>query len=119
MNTYWKAPERKAVYVDVDETLVLWKDDPVDPDNNVIQVVNGLLTIKFHRRHIQLVKQFYAIGWTVIVWSQGGPDHAEHVIKACKLENHIHAILGKPDTILDDKELHEQGIRRSFKKDDL
>lgn len=105
--------------VDVDETLVLWKDDPTDLQNSVIPVANGNLIVRFHKRHIQLVKQFYIIGWNVIVWSQGGSDHAEHVIKACGLENYIHAIMPKPDTVLDDKELGEQGIRRSFKKDDL
>lgn len=119
MPNYFKLPDKKSVYVDCDETLILWKDDPMDLQNSVIQVANGNLVVKFHRRHIELVKQFYSIGWNVIVWSQGGSDHAEHVVKACKLENHIHAIVPKPDVFLDDKEIQDQGIRRSFKKDDL
>lgn len=119
MSNYFKLPDRKTVFVDCDETLVLWKDDPTDLQNSVIEVANGNLIVKFHRRHIELVKQFFAIGWNVIVWSQGGSDHAEHVVKACKLENHIHGIMPKPDVILDDKPIEAQGIRRSFHEDDL
>ena len=119
MPNYFKLPDRKTVFVDVDETLILWKDDPTDLRNSVIQVANGNLVVKFHRRHIELVKQFFVIGWNVIIWSQGGSDHAECVIKACKLEDHIHGIMPKPDVILDDKPIEDQGIRRSFKVDDL
>lgn len=119
MSNYFKLPDRKTVFCDVDETLIMWKDDPTDLQNSVIQVANGNLVVKFHRRHIELVKQFFAIGWNVIVWSQGGSDHAEHVVKACKLENHIHGIMPKPDVVLDDKPLEAQGIRRSYHEDDL
>lgn len=117
--SYTKLPDRKTVFCDVDETLILWKDDPTDLQNSVIQVANGNLVVKFHKRHIQLVKQFFAIGWNVVVWSQGGSDHAECVIKACKLEDYIHLITPKPDVVLDDKPLKKQGIRRTFKEDDL
>ena len=117
--TYFKLPDRKTVFCDVDETLVLWKDDPTDLQNSVIPVANGNLVVRFHKRHIQLVKQFYVIGWNVIVWSQGGSDHAEHIVKACGLENYIHAILPKPEVVMDDKEIGAQGFRRTFKKDDL
>jgi hypothetical protein len=119
MPNYWKLSDRKTVFCDVDETLVLWKDDPTDLQNSVIQVANGNLVVKFHRRHIALVKQFFVIGWNVIIWSQGGSDHAEHVVKACGLQDHVHAILPKPDVVLDDKGIGDQGIRRSFKVDDL
>ena len=119
MPSYHKLPDRKTAFVDVDETLVLWKDDPTDPRNTVIQVANGNLVIKFHKRHIQLVKQLHDIGWNIVIWSQGGSDHAEHVVKACNLEEHIHLITPKPEMFLDDKPIEAQGIRRSYKEDDL
>lgn len=115
--SYWKLPDKKTVFCDVDETLILWKDDPTDLQNSVIEVANGNLVVKFHRRHIELVKQFFNIGWNVIIWSQGGSNHAEHVVKACGLDKHIHGIMPKPDVILDDKPLEAQGIRRSFHED--
>lgn len=117
--SYWKVADKKTVMIDCDQTLIMWEDDAADLSNSVIQVANGNLVVKFHRRHIELVKQFFAIGWNVIVWSQGGSDHAEHVVKACKLENHIHGIMPKPDVVLDDKPLEAQGIRRSYHEDDL
>lgn len=115
---YFKLKDHYTAYVDVDETLILWKDDPSDPANKILQLENGDLVVKLHKKHIQLVKNLYTIGWNIIIWSQGGSNHAEAVIKKIGLENYIHAIIPKPTLVIDDKTLAEQGIRRSFYDDE-
>lgn len=116
--SYYKQKNGYTAYIDVDETLVLWKDDPTNPAYKVLSMPNGNLVIKLHKRHIQLVKNLYTIGWNITVWSQGGSDHAENVIKQIGLADHVHEILNKPMMYLDDKPFENQSIRRSFHDDD-
>jgi len=112
---YFKLPDKRTVYVDVDDTLIMWDADINDPLSKVIEVMNGNLVVYFHKEHIQLVQNLYAIGWNVVVWSQGGSDHAEKVVQACKLENSIHAIMPKPENYIDDIPFEQQHIPRKYR----
>lgn len=113
--SYFKMSNKKTVYVDVDDTLIMWNVDLNDPQSKVLSLERGNLVIKLHKRHIDLVKNLYAIGWNVVIWSQGGSDHAEAVIKQIGLENHVDAILPKPEAYIDDKPFENQSIRRIYK----
>lgn len=115
---YYKQKNGYTAYIDVDETLIFWKDDPNDTSNKVLSLPNGNLVIKLHKKHIQLVKNLYAIGWNITIWSQGGSDHAENVIKQIGLADYVHEIMNKPQMYLDDKLFQDQGIRRSYHNDD-
>lgn len=115
---YYKQKNQYTAYIDVDETLIMWNNDVNDPTTKVLDLPNGNLVIKLHKKHIQLVKNLYAIGWNVTVWSQGGSDHAETVIKQIGLADHVHEIMNKPVMYLDDKPFENQGIRRSYHEPD-
>lgn len=93
----------KPFPVDVDNTLVVW-DTPTH-----------LRTVKFkcpytgdnlscepHLPHIRLLKEKFARGYLVIVWSQSGQAHAQTVVKALGLTKYVNLILDKPYCYLDD-----------------
>ena len=111
---YFKLSDKRTVFCDCDDTLIMWNADIDDPLAKVIEVMNGNLVIYFHRKHIQTIKDLHAIGWNIVVWSQGGSDHAEKVIQACQLENYVHAVLPKPENIIDDLPFEQQGIPRKY-----
>lgn len=97
----------RIVYVDVDDTLVIWDWKAIDPDgNNLIAVKDkGSGHTEYvmpHNRHIALMKQFKARGHTVVVWSQGGWAWAESVVRTLKLENIVDVVIDKPNWYIDD-----------------
>lgn len=112
---YFKLEDKRICYVDVDDTLIMWNADINDPQSKVIEVMNGNLVVYFHKEHIQLIKDLYAIGWNIVIWSQGGSDHAEKVVQACQLENYVHVISPKPENYIDDLSFEAQGITRKYK----
>lgn len=114
---YFKLPDKRTVYVDVDETLILWNADINDSSSKVLSLENGNLVVKLHKVHIELVKNLYTIGWNVVVWSQGGSDHAEAVIKQIGLENYVHVVAPKPESYIDDLPFESQYIKRIYKDD--
>lgn len=101
--------------MDVDDTLVMWFADINDPLAKVIEVMNGNLVVYFHKEHIELVKALHAIGWNIVIWSQGGSDHAEKVVQATGLKEYVHAIMPKPENYLDDIPFEQQHIPRKYK----
>lgn len=115
--TYYKLSDKRTVYVDVDDTLIMWGADINDPEAKCLSLVNGNLVIKLHKKHIQLVKDLYTIGWNVVIWSQGGSDHAEDVIKQIGLANYVHIIAPKPESYIDDLPFEAQYIKRIYKDD--
>lgn len=46
----------KTLFVDVDDTLVMWKGNTYTP----------------HKKHIAMIKKLHARGQPVVVWSAGG-----------------------------------------------
>jgi predicted HAD superfamily phosphohydrolase YqeG len=76
----------KVLYVDVDNTLVLWDKD----------------TYKPHKGHVNLIKQFKARGQKVVVWSAGGYVWALKVVKELGLEEYVDLVLSKPSWWADD-----------------
>jgi hypothetical protein len=95
----------------------MWNADLADPRSKVLSLENGNLVVRLHHVHIQLVKDLFAIGWNVVIWSQGGSDHAESVVKQIGLENYIHAILPKPESYIDDLPFEQQYIKRIYKNE--
>lgn len=117
MVSYFKLSDKRTIYCDVDDTLIMWDADPFDASSKVLTLVGGNITVSLHKVHIQLVKDLYAIGWNVVVWSQGGSDHAEAVVKQIGLENHVHVITSKPESYIDDIPFEQQYIKRIYKAD--
>lgn len=94
---------------DIDDTLLMWfhpdaqtrgqhfKDPHDDTEHLLVP----------HEKHIKLLKDFKARGYTIIVWSGGGYAWAETVVKTLGLEDHVDIVMTKIMKYVDDLEAHE------------
>lgn len=94
----------KTAYFDVDNCLVFSESEL----EFTKAITEGLALIKgqkwvLHSAHAQLLKEFHARGFTIIVWSAGGADWASTIVTAFGLEAYVDLVIGKPDFFIDDK----------------
>ena len=110
-------PEGRIAYFDVDDTLLEWEESK---DNSCCTINVEMNGRKLKRRmiccHVQELKRQAESGTKIIVWSAGGSNWAEAVIKALKLEEYVDVILTKPDRIYDDKDPNSWMPKRRFFK---
>lgn len=103
---YVKLPEKPTLYCDVDDTLLF--ADAKTPDqlrtgsNKVI--LNGRVWYA-HPGHVDILKDFYARGHHVVVWSAGGSDWAEAVVRALELTEWVTLVAPKPTWMIDDRRI--------------
>lgn len=94
----------QMVPFDCDDTLVMWNLE--DKSKNIpieCPYTKGVVYhLTPHEEHISLLKKYKARGFTVVVWSAGGVDWAENVVKALKLEEFVDAVFTKPCRYVDD-----------------
>jgi len=97
-----KIPGERTLFVDCDDTLVMW-DLSKYPDLPRIQLdCYGPVTLIPNQKNINLVKKFSKLGYTIVVWSQTGVDWAETVAKAVGIEEFVDVCISKPTYYLDD-----------------
>jgi len=97
--------DKKFLYSDVDETLLLWPENPHEPKNSECIKIpfNGIdYYLKPHKKNIELLKNCANMDYRVVLWSMGGERWAKEVCKVLDLENYVDYCLAKPDLILDD-----------------
>ena len=63
------------------------------------------------KKHIDMVKNSKVRGHYVVVWSQGGVNWAEAVVKALHLEEFVDLIMCKPSWLVDDIPPNEWTVR--------
>lgn len=131
----------QPTYFDVDDTLVKWnRAKASDPNAIAIQCPtsrqsrvldeNGIETdglvkeegswveyLAPHKVHIEHLKLHKLRGHTVIVWSAGGWEWAEAVVKALKLEKYVDLVIEKPVWFYDDLTPNEFMGKRYFMED--
>lgn len=94
----------KIIAFDIDETLVmhgLGKNSIECPyDGSIIYLTP-------HARHVKLLKDHKARGYSVIVWSAAGFRWASKVIKMLELDEYVDLILTKPIKYVDDLPVDE------------
>lgn len=96
----------KIVYVDVDDTLIFSASEkPNLPCSYPVQI--GGCTWVIYTPHIEMIKDFKARGHTVVVWSQGGAEWTEMVVKVAGVEGWVDLVISKPDWYIDDKPAFE------------
>lgn len=113
--SYFKLADKRTVYFDVDDTLVMWGADINNPKALIVDTDDGAIVVYPHTKHIQLLKDLKAIGWKIVIWSQGSSDHAERVIKKLQLEKYVDIITSKPESYVDDLPFEQQYIKRQYK----
>lgn len=97
-----KVKTTKLTAFDVDETLVM--HDLWDPDASGCFIEIEGVRFKVHKRHVEQVKGHKARGHTVMVWSKGGADWAETVVRRLGLERHVDWVVDKPHWCYDDSQ---------------
>lgn len=109
----------KSAFFDCDDTLVLWSPTPeekekygidiycpgstvLDKDGNVNIGPGWIERLVPHFAHIEQIKKHKARLHFITVWSAGGWEWAEAVVKALKLENYVDLVIAKPAWAYDD-----------------
>jgi FMN phosphatase YigB (HAD superfamily) len=111
-------PGERAVFFDVDDTLVLWSAKPEELEAHGVsfqcpaggaviddEIIPSSPWSEFllpHRKHIARLIKHKKDGDTVIVWSAGGYDWAESVVRTLGLEDYVDLIISKPYCFYDD-----------------
>ena len=107
------------VYFDVDDTLVMWNPTPeqlekdgvdftcpagqyFDGDDMTQASPEWTAKLVPHKKHIEMLKLHKMRNHAVIVWSAGGWDWAEAVVKALGLESYVDLVITKPRWAYDD-----------------
>lgn len=107
-----------VLYVDVDETLILWGNKEHEEDREIIvddpYLPGKKNTFVAHQRNIDLVIRNKNQGKHIIVWSAGGYRHAEEVVKALEMEQYVDLILSKPTSYVDDLSMSDWGCKRVY-----
>jgi len=96
-----KIKDRPLVAIDVDDTLIFWQHKQGRP-TVAIQVDDHQEMFDVHEAHVEALKKHAVRGHQIIVWSAGGSDWAEAVVKALQLEEYVDIIMPKPNWIYDD-----------------
>lgn len=87
-------PSELVVFFDIDDTLVM--EHAKDPDLTYIDVLTGTEKHgKVHKVHVEQVIKHKARGYYVIAWSGNGYRHAEQIVKALGLEDHVDMCMSK------------------------
>ncbi len=96
-------------FVDVDQTLIMW--GKAKKGEKVIHVTcpysGEQKTLRPNRGNIKVLKDRYARGSYIIVWSAGGNKWADAVIKALGLKPYVNKVMSKATFFIDDKQAHE------------
>lgn len=93
--------------VDVDSTLILYDYDATLPDVETIFIpdpydATNNIAVKPHTANIKLLKEKHTRNYKILVWSQGGFQWAEAVVRALHLEEYVDLIMTKPHCYIDD-----------------
>jgi len=111
----------KQVHFDVDDTLVMWDDKFREPGPGKVEFIDPhdgtKLYLTPHKKHIQKLRGHSRTGWYVVVWSAGGWEWAETVIRALGLIPHVDMIMSKPLKCYDDLPVGEGIGPREWYKD--
>lgn len=126
-----------CLFVDCDDTLVMWGNSCQKQDDNgnwnyiripdpyfspsPYMIRDSHVTVVPHTKHIEYLKDSKTKNKnTIIVWSAGGWQWAEAVVKALGIEEYVDAVMSKPYAYIDDlpcKEFMGQRIYKDFKNE--
>ena len=100
----YKVPCGPTIFCDVDDTLVMWSiPDNWNKDLVTVECRGHISHLAPNDHNINLLKKMAKRGHYVVVWSAGGADWAEAVVKALNLEEFVEVVTGKPTYYIDDK----------------
>lgn len=109
----------QGTFFDVDETLVMWSPTPEQMEKHGIEITcpaglyrddDGEIKMGYgwvqllvpHFTHVEQLKKHKARGHFICVWSAGGWEWAQAVVKALGLEAFVDLVISKPRWTYDD-----------------
>jgi len=106
-------------YFDVDRTLLMWGYS-TKPGSNTVPITCEGRTFHLvpHKKHIEQIKAHWARGMTVIVWSAGGDQWADAVVRSLGLTKYVTLALAKPKWCFDDQPVEKYMPPSDFIKDE-
>jgi len=127
-------PCKQTVFCDVDDTLVLWsptqeqlEKEGIDfecpgsfalIDDELVKSPPWIARLVPHKLHIEQLRKHKMRNHTIIVWSAGGWDWAEAVVRTLKLENVVDLVISKPTWVYDDLQPAEFMPKPQWMKDE-
>ncbi len=98
--------QESTIFFDVDQTLVMW-GVKAKKGQRLVAITNPHWGEQHylapHVGHIKVLKDRFARGSFIVVWSAGGFAWANAVVKALELEKYVHLVMSKPHMYVDDK----------------
>lgn len=88
---------------DVDGTLII--HNPLGTHKVYDSIDNRYIRFTPNLNMIRLLKEEYARGGHIIVWSRGGYAWAESIINALELKSYVHVVMTKPMVYFDDSDV--------------
>lgn len=126
-------PSNRSVFFDVDDTIIMWNatDEQKFLHGVQFKCPGGLICVDGelvhspaweellvpHRLHIEQLKKHKMRGHTVVVWSAGGYDWAETVVRTLRLEKYVDLVICKPTWIYDDTQPQDFMPKPQWKED--
>lgn len=101
----FKSPPGQTVFVDIDDTLIQWKEPNDDTTNEeIITVTCRGVTEDFalNVHNVNYVRKMGVRGHAIVFWSKAGSCWAEAVAIALGMNDIVCACLAKPDYYIDD-----------------
>ena len=100
----YKMSPGPSVYVDVDDTLIMWSKPENYREEDLIEITCRGVTDKYvvNRHNLHHLIKMGSRAHAIVVWSAGGSDWAEAVVKALDIGKYVEAILTKPAYYIDD-----------------
>lgn len=101
--TYYKVKDGGVYATDVDDTLIMWRIPEGYTGPLVETNLDGFKDKGIPNIHaINHLKKMKARGYAVIVWSAGGSEWADAVVRALELKSWVDVVSPKIDFHLDD-----------------
>lgn len=97
------------VFCDIDDTLVGWGNPEFVDNGNFVEIeCNGFKeTHWILKENVEALKLHKTRGHAIVIWSAGGYDWAQAVVKALKLEEIVDLVCAKPQWLYDDLQPEE------------
>ena len=103
INPYFKVKDGGVYASDCDDTLVMWNIPPGYKGELLKVYTNGHIEeCIVNKPAVEHLKKMKRRSFSVVVWSAGGSDWAEAVVKALKIEDFVDVVMPKIDYHLDD-----------------
>ncbi len=97
---------RQIVAFDVDQTLVMWDDNPYEPGPGKLKFIvpanDKTVYLRPHEKHLFILKGYKTRGFQVIIWSAAGVEWTREIIKVLELEKYVDYAMNKFCAYVDD-----------------